>query len=243
MPKAKTKTAKKTTKKTSEKAKTKVEIIEPDIKLPEQKKKKKSIPKVKGDRPANQVDIEDTRATSTRSVFSGVMVGDKVIVEDDYELALEYYNRGSFGELHGVKKCRLELSLPEALYLLERERVLVKKGRKTALTFEEFVRTANRSSKNFWRRYRVYRELRTRGYILKTALKFGADFLVYNRGIKPGGGHSKWVLFCADENGGLTWRQFSAMNRVAHSTRKKLMVGIVDERGAVTYYEIHWKKP
>ena len=134
-------------KKKTKKAKKKTEVIEPNVKIA------KSVPKVKGDKPENQV--KDATATSTKTVFSGVMVGDKVIVEEDYEKALEYYNRGSFGEIHGVKKGRLELSLPEALYLLERGRIKVRKGSNKVLNFEEFVRAANRSSKNFWTRYRA----------------------------------------------------------------------------------------
>ena len=105
------------------------------------------------------------------------------------------------------------------------------------------VNKAKKLEANFWTRFRVYRDFRTRGYILKTALKFGADFRVYRRGIKPGEDHAKWVLFVASENDSLTWRQFAAMNRVAHSTRKNLLVGIVDDEGDVTYYEIRWKKP
>ena len=170
------------------------------------------------------------------------LMGDKVIVEEDYERFLPLYDRSSFGEIHGVKTKRMELGLSEALYLMERDKLEVFTG-KSKVDLDMFVRLAKRSEKNFWTRYRVYRELRTRGYTLRTALKFGADFRVYRRGVKPGEDHAKWVLFCADENGGLTWRQFSAMNRVAHSTRKHLLVGVVDDEGDVTYYEIRWKKP
>ncbi len=170
------------------------------------------------------------------------LIGDKVMVEEDYELFLPFYDRSSFGEIHGVKQKRIELGLSESLYLMERNKITVFNGKKQ-LDLEGFVKLAQKSEKNFWTRYRVYRELRTRGYTLKTALKFGADFRVYRRGVKPGEDHAKWVLFCADENAGLTWRQFSAMNRVAHSTRKHLLVGVVDDEGDVTYYEIRWKKP
>jgi tRNA-intron endonuclease len=45
------------------------------------------------------------------------------------------------------------------------------------------------------------------------------------------------------ESGELTWQEFAAKNRVAHSTRKKLLIGIVDEENDVTYYEIGWTKP
>ena len=89
----------------------------------------------------------------------------------------------------------------------------------------------------------MYRDIRTRGYITKTALKFGADYRVYPRGTKPGQEHAKWVLFCTNEGDAYTWTQFAAMNRVAHSTRKKLLVGIVDKEGECTFYEIRWKKP
>ena len=43
--------------------------------------------------------------------------------------------------------------------------------------------------------------------------------------------------------GSFDWKQFAAMNRVAHSVKKKLLVGIVDDEGDVTYYEIRWRKP
>ena len=172
----------------------------------------------------------------------GHLIGNKVAVTEDFQLAQQFYDRSSFGELHGVKERRIEFALEEALYLTERGKLKVLDGKKI-LKFKDFVQKANKLEKNFWTRYQVYRDIRTRGYITKTALKFGADFRVYPRGIKPGQDHAKWVLFCTAEGDTYTWRQFAAMNRVAHSTRKNLLVGIVDAEGEVTYYEIRWKKP
>jgi len=176
----------------------------------------------------------------------GYMAVDKVIVEDEeYELALPLYSERLFGEKHGVKKLRLEFSLTESLYLMERDKLLVysTQNSRKPLTVTGFVRMATKYETNFWTRYRVYRELRTRGYTIKTALKFGADFRVYARGKKPGEVHAKWVLFATNENDKFTWREFAAMNRVAHSTKKKLLLGIVDDEGDCTYYTIHWTKP
>jgi tRNA-intron endonuclease len=183
--------------------------------------------------------------TKLKEPVRGYLSKDKVIVTKDYEKALELYDKGSFGEIHGVKRKRLEFSLIEALYLLERDKVLIfnAPASKKALTFEQFVNKASKVEPRFWIRYQVYRDIRTRGYIVKTALKFGADFRVYRRGIKPGEDHAKWVLFCVSENEAETWSSFSAKNRVAHSTRKKLLVGCVDAEGDVTYWEIRWKKP
>jgi len=191
--------------------------------------------------------VEATQQTPLEQIkltkpIRGHLIGNKVAVTEDFQLAQPFYDRSSFGEIHGVKEQRIEYALEEALYLIERGKLKVLDGKKT-LKFKDFVQKANKSEKNFWTRYQVYRDIRTRGYITKTALKFGADFRVYPRGIKPGQDHAKWVLFATAEGESYTWRQFAAMNRVAHSTRKNLMVGIVDAEGEITYYQISWKKP
>ena len=96
---------------------------------------------------------------------------------------------------------------------------------------------------NFWIRYCVFKDIRNRGYIIKTALKFGADFRVYDRGVKPGEDHAKWIIYPVHEASTMTWYEFSAKNRVAHSTRKRLLLAVVDDEGDCTYYEVAWKRP
>ncbi len=183
-------------------------------------------------------------AEEVQAPLRGLLIGNKVIASGaDLPRAHELHDKGAFGEAHGVKKKRFEYALIEALYLAEKGRLNIFDTRSKELNFEQFVRRVSRIEKGFWTRYQVYRDIRTRGYIVKTALKFGADFRVYSRGIKPGEGHAKWVLFCTAEGDQYNWRQFAAMNRVAHSTRKKLLIGVVDEEGEVSYWEVRWKKP
>jgi len=126
---------------------------------------------------------------------------------------------------------------------MEKGRLKIKSESGRAISFEGYVRKARKVEPNFWIRYIVFKDMRNRGYIVKTALKFGADFRVYDRGIKPGEDHAKWIVFPAHEGSTLTWHDFSAKNRVAHSTKKKLLMGIVDAEGDVTYYEIRWVRP
>ena len=109
--------------------------------------------------------------------------------------------------------------------------------------FDDFVSRAEKVEKNFWIKYCVFRDLRNRGYIVKTALKFGADFRVYDRGIKPGDDHAKWIVYPVKESTSFTWYDFAAKNRVAHSTRKKLLLAVVDDEGDVSYWESGWVKP
>ncbi len=170
----------------------------------------------------------------------GVLANERVITENSNE-ARELYNQSRFGTV--LSSGKVQLSLLEALYLFEKGKIDVLDGRGKSIESEKFLKKAQRINKNFWIRYCVFKDIRNRGYIIKTALKFGADFRVYDRGIKPGEDHAKWIIYPVHESESLTWHEFAAKNRVAHSTKKRLMMGVVDEEGDVSYWEIKWLRP
>jgi tRNA-intron endonuclease len=165
-----------------------------------------------------------------------IFVGSKVIINDQ-ALASTFSNKGNFGAFVNGK---LELSIEEAVYLNERKELKIydKKGKE--LKFHELLEMAKKKQKRFWIRYLVFTDLRNMGYLPKTAFKYGGDFRVYNKGSIPGKEHAEWILYCSDEHESLTMLNFSAMNRVAHSVRKRLLMGVVDDEGSVTYYEVNW---
>lgn len=169
--------------------------------------------------------------------FKAVIAGERI--SSNSKEAFELYAKSRFGEPSGGK---IHYSVVEAIFLLERKRIELFDGKKK-ITLQSMLERARKAESNFWTRYRVFSDMRDRGYIVKTALKFGADFRVYERGIKPGEDHAKWVLFPVYETNALTWHEFSAKNRVAHSTKKNLLLGIVDDEGDVTYYTVSWIKP
>ena len=126
---------------------------------------------------------------------------------------------------------------------MEKGKLEVKSEAGRKVSFEQFVKKARKTEPNFWIRYCVFKDFRNRGYVIKTALKFGADFRVYDRGVKPGEDHARWIVFPVHEASVFTWHEFSSKNRVAHSTKKRLLIGVVDEENDVTYYEIKWTRP
>ena len=163
------------------------------------------------------------------------------VLTESSDNARELYNQSRFGEL--LDDGRVQLSLIEGLYLLEKKRLILYDARNKLIDSEAFLKKSKKFEPNFWVRYCVYSDIRNRGYIIKTALKFGADFRIYDRGVKPGEDHAKWVVFPVHEGSTLTWYEFAAKNRVAHSTKKRLLIGIVDAENDVTYYEIKWLRP
>ncbi len=169
----------------------------------------------------------------------GMFLQEKVILEKSSKALALYHNSG-FGKL--LEDNTVQLSLLEALYLVEKNKIVVKEGRRK-LDKEKLMRKAIEIEPKFMVRYAAFKDMRDRGFIVKTALKFGADFRVYDRGVKPKENHAKWIMYPVHESEQLTWYEFAAKNRVAHSTRKKLTIAIVDDEGDVTYYECKWLKP
>jgi len=169
--------------------------------------------------------------------FQAHLIGENV--SSNSAEAFSLHKKSSFGEPTGEK---IQYTLTEALFLAEKGRIdIFSRGKK--IPKRDLIKKIQRIDKRIQIKYSVFKDLRERGYIVKTALKFGADFRVYEKGAKPGKKHAKWIVFADHESKRLTWHEFSAKNRVAHSTKKNLLLAIVDEENDVTYYEISWIRP
>ena len=154
--------------------------------------------------------------------------------------AQNLFSTQRFGEKSGEK---IYYTLPESLFLVEQKKMQIYDHRDEKISIKKLMQKFQRIDKKFKTKYIVFKDLRKKGYIVKTALKFGAEFRVYEKGKKIGKDHAKWILFPVSETQQLTWHDFSAKNRVAHSTKKNLLIAIVDEEGDVSYYEVSWLKP
>lgn len=161
------------------------------------------------------------------------------IISSNSSEAFSLYNKSRFGER---KDDKVKYSLSEALYLVENGKMeILSKNKK--IPEKELLKKFQKFDKKLQIKYPVFKDLRSKGYIVKTALKFGAEFRVYEKGSKIGDKHAKWIVFTDYESQKLTWHEFSAKSRVAHSTKKNLLIAIVDSEEDVTYYEIQWIKP
>ncbi|MBW2977268.1 tRNA-intron lyase [Candidatus Woesearchaeota archaeon] len=190
--------------------------------------------------PRKKIKKEKVEEGKPKKVVKAAFARERILTESSNG-ARELYNQSRYGNV--LEDGKVQLSLLEALYLMEKKKVKIVDGRGKKVDFDKFLKKAQKVEPNFWIRYCVFKDIRNRGYIIKTALKFGADFRVYERGVKPGEDHAKWIVYPVHEGESLTWYEFAAKNRVAHSTKKRLLIGIVDDEGDVTYYEIRWMRP
>jgi tRNA-intron endonuclease, archaea type len=161
--------------------------------------------------------------------------GELVTIIDKKATALN--DKSYYGKMH---QDELQLSLLEALLLQEKEKIRVfDNGKK--LSFEDMIGLIR--DKGLFNKYLVFRDLRNRGYIVKTGFKYGSEFRLYERGKSPSDGHSDYLVKVITENQQISTSDFSSYVRVAHGVKKKLLMAVVDDEEDITYYNVEWTKP
>lgn len=128
---------------------------------------------------------------------------------------------------------RVRLGLEEAVHLCERGRLEVKRGSES-LDYPALLRAAAALQPRFEVRYPVYRGLRLRGYRVAPGPR---DFRLYKRGSGPGGGPSEAYVWALSEREPLPLRLLAEALTEATNVHKRLLLGMVDAEGDLTFYE------
>ncbi len=163
---------------------------------------------------------------------AGILVGTKILVGE--ATLKSFLKEKGFGEEVGS---RIELSLIEAVFLLESKNMDVVKNEKK-LTFEELVQIGVKIEKDFYEKFLVFRDIRSRGLLVKTGFKFGSDFRIYERGKSLKNAHSTILVHVIPEEYKCSFPELSRAVRVANTVNKKMVFAIVDEESNITYYSV-----
>jgi tRNA-intron endonuclease len=162
----------------------------------------------------------------------GKLVENKVLIESS-RLRDQLSQKG-FGELIERK---LVLELKEAIYLIEKKKLKVKKGRKV-VSAAELLELGESIDKRFYSKYLVFKDLRDKGYVVKTGYKFGFDLRVYPKGKKPGEAHTQWVVNVCTQDDAFSMPEISRMVRLSGNINTILIQAVVDSEDDINYYEI-----
>jgi len=187
-----------------------------------------------------------------QKVWEGELVENRVIIWGSK--AVELYDESGYGKpLPEENPNRVELELVEALFLVEKERLKVfekdKGKRKKTLKFNDLMEIGTKNVNEFHSQFMVFRDLRERGYLVKTGFKFGAHFRVYERGVKLKRGpkaaheHTKFVVHCVPEESAFSLPEMSRAVRLAHNIRATFVWAVLDKEGSPTYYLIQRLTP
>ncbi|HDI75465.1 MAG: tRNA-intron lyase [Thermoprotei archaeon] len=177
------------------------------------------------------------------------LIGCKVVVLD-VDLARQLYKEGFYGKFTYMPKVKdlslcdkiespLELSLIEALYLMKRGRIKIYTPENKEVPPSDFVEIARKYIELFDELYTVYEDLRNRGYVVKSGMKFGATYAVYKYG--PGIDHAPFLVQVLTKNTKIDPIEIVRAGRLSHSVRKKFVIAVKDTlTQEVKYYAFKW---
>ena len=158
-------------------------------------------------------------------------------IEEGSKRPIALHEKSKFGK---IEADTLHLSLIEACYLLENGRLDIYED-DIECTVGYIIDIIK--EQGIYGKYVVYRDLKDRGFIIKTGFKYGSEFRLYNRGGAPGQSHSDYLVKVIFENYEIDTLDFASYIRVAHGVNKKFLLAIVDDDFDITYYNVEWTRP
>lgn len=161
---------------------------------------------------------------------------DRVVVWDS-DVSSSLHAEGFYG--HPLDADRLQLSLVESGYLLKMDVLEVADmSGKSSIRFDEFAAKASVIESEFMLKYRVYENLRDRGFVPKTGFKFGSHFRVYqNFKSVDKLPHSEYLVHSISQDYVFVLPVMSRAVRLANSVRKR-MIYAVHDNVQCTYIDI-----
>ena len=170
----------------------------------------------------------DTHETKIKGLLTkkGVKIPKK---QDADELASRGYGTREEDEFF--------LTLCESLYLLDKAVLEVedKKGGKT--DFQTILQHYETVDENAWAQYLVYRDLRSRGYVVREGFGAGVDFRVYERG-EYSKDTAKYLILNIQEGKPVSLENLNNTLQQCQSLKKELILAALNRRGEIVYYSV-----
>lgn len=162
------------------------------------------------------------------------LIDDNVLVSSQEDI------EGLSSRGYGVSENgKLMLAFYESLFLLSRG-ILVVENKKTGqeVTFPDLLKRFQLvKNENAWVKYLIYRDLRSRGYVVREGFGLGIDFRVYERG-EYGKEIAKYLIFGIQEGQPVSVEDLARALSYVQSLKKKLVLAVINRRGEVVYYSL-----
>jgi tRNA-intron endonuclease len=164
--------------------------------------------------------------------IQGKVVGGEVVLSDEKRLG--ELEEAGYGTHEGRT---LVLRDYEALYLAHIGKLELRDDAGRAVSFEKMAEITQRRASDSWTRFIIYRDLRSRGYVVREGFGFGTDLRVYERGDYPKKA-AKYVVFALDE--GIEKRIDDLERSVKEMAKmgKEAIIAVIERRGEVIYYKV-----
>ncbi len=129
------------------------------------------------------------------------------------------------------------LTFYEALHLLDRDLLEIKTKKGVRVDFQTLLQSYEKKDPNAWVNYLIYRDLRSRGYVVREGFGTGIDFRVYNRGAY-GKEPASYMVLGTQEGKPMPIKDLTKSLRQCQSQKKELVIAVMNRRGETVYYTV-----
>jgi len=140
-------------------------------------------------------------------------------------------NKG-FGEIFNKEYV---LNSLESLYLLQNNKIKIYRN-KIEYDFSTFLKILIKKDKKILTKYLIFRDLRSKGYVIKDGFGFGTDFRIYERG-EYNKKTSKYISIGLNEGTNIKASEFADAIEQVENMGKSVVIAVVERRGEVIYYK------
>jgi len=129
------------------------------------------------------------------------------------------------------------LKFYESLYLLDKGILEIENEIGERIDFQRILHSYESTDKNAWVKYLVYRDLRSRGYVVREGFGSGIDFRVYERGA-----YSKdtatYLVLSMQEGKPISVENLTEALMRCQNLKKELILGVMNRKGEIVYYSV-----
>jgi len=175
---------------------------------------------------------KEKRATRAEIKIEGALVekGVKISKEPNVD---ELSSRG-----YGVaENDEILFTFYEALHLLDKGMLEIRDEKGEKVDFQKLLQLYESADENAWAKYLTYRDLRSRGYVVREGFGLGVDFRVYDRG-DYGEETAKYLILSVQEGKPIQLEGLTQVLRQSQSLKKQLILAVMNRRGEIVYYSV-----
>jgi tRNA-intron endonuclease, archaea type len=171
-------------------------------------------------------------ATITEIKATGTLTDKGVIIND--RSSMDALSSRGYGIIENDK---LTLAFHEALYLLDKEMLTVDDKKDNKVDFQRLLESYKKKNENAWVSYLVYRDLRSRGYVVREGFGEGIAFRIYERGTY-GKDTAPYMIMSTQEGQPLPIEELTKALQLCKNQKKELILTVMNRRGETVYYSI-----
>ena len=132
---------------------------------------------------------------------------------------------------------KFTLAFYEALYLSDKKMLDVTDEKEKPASFQRLLQCYEGISENAWVNYLVYRDLRSRGYVVREGFGSGIDFRIYERGAY-GKDTASYLILSAQEGKPVDMEDLTNALQQCQSQKKELILAVMNRRGEIVHYSV-----